>query len=199
MDYSWNSGIQQFTLKAEYNYYLNNNNTIDFGASMTYKDFMPGKLEGNETAIANIAQSEPFSNRVVSEQGVFEHALYISNQQKISETVSLKYGLRASLYQNIGGHWVYDLKNYQVADSFYVAQNTTYANSMSVEPRLGINYRLSENSSFKASYTYTTQQDQLLMKTNGGGPLDIWFPSDNNIRPQTASQYSLGYVQIFFR
>jgi hypothetical protein len=197
IDYSWNSGIKQITLKAEYNYYLNNNNTIDFGASTTYKDFMPGKLEGNETAIAYITQSEPFSNRVVSEQGVFEHALYISNQQKISEVLSFKYGLRASLYQNIGGHWVYDLKNYQVVDSFYVDENKTYANTYSVEPRLGINYRVSENSSLKASYTYTTQQDQLLMKTNGGGPLDIWFPSDNNIKPQTASQYSLGYIQYF--
>ena len=198
IDYSWNSGIKQITLKAEYNYYLNNNNTIDFGASTTYKDFMPGKLEGSKTAIDNITQSEPFSNRVASEQGVFEHALYISNQQKISEELSFKYGVRASLYQNIGGHWVYDLKNYQVADSFYVAKNKTYANSYSVEPRLGINYRVSENSSLKVSYTYTTQQDQLLMKTNGGGPLDVWFPSDNNIKPQTASQYSLGYIQYFF-
>jgi hypothetical protein len=197
LNYSWNSGIKQITLKAEYNYYLNNNNTIDFGASTTYKDFMPGKLEGNKTAIDNITQSEPFSNRVVSEQGVFEHALYISNQQKISEGLSFKYGLRASLYQNIGGHWVYDLKNYQVADSFYVDKNKTYANSFSVEPRLGINYRVSDNSAIKASYTYTTQQDQLLMKTNGGGPLDVWFPSDNNIKPQTASQYSLGYIQYF--
>jgi hypothetical protein len=197
LDYSWNSGIKQITLKAEFNYYLNNNNTIDFGASTTYKDFMPGKLEGNQTAITYITQSEPFSNRAVSEQGVFEHALYISNQQTISEDLSFKYGLRTSLYQNIGGHWVYDLKNYQVADSFYVAQNKTYANAYSVEPRLGINYRVSENSSLKASYTYTTQQDQLLMKTNGGGPLDIWFPSDNNIKPQTASQYSLGYMQYF--
>jgi len=197
IDYSWNSGIKQFTLKAEFNYYPDNNNTIDFGASTTYKDFMPGKLEGNETAIANITQSEPFSNRVVSEQGVFEHALYISNQQKISEALSFKYGLRASLYQNIGGHWVYDLKNYQVVDSFYVDENKTYANSYSVEPRFGMNYRISENSSLKASYTYTTQQDQLLMKTNGGGPLDVWFPSDNNIKPQTASQYSLGYIQYF--
>jgi len=197
LNYSWNSGIEQVTLKAEYNYYLDNNNTIDFGGSSTHKDFMPGKLEGNKTAIDNIMQSVPLSHRVVSEQGVFEHALYISNQQKISEQLSFKYGIRASLYQNIGGHWVYDLKNYQVADSFYVAQNKTYANSHSVEPRLGINYRVTYHSAIKASYTYTTQQDQLLMKTNGGGPLDVWFPSDNNIKPQTASQYSLGYIQYF--
>ena len=198
LNYSWNSGIKQISLKAEYNYYLNNYNTIDFGASTTYKDFMPGKLEGNRTAIDNITKTQPFSNRAVSEQGVFEHALYISNQQKITDNLSLKYGVRASLYQDLGGHWIYYLNNYQVVDSFYAAQNTIYAHFYSVEPRLGMNYRVFENSSIKASYTYTTQQDQLLMKTNGGGPLDVWFPSDNNIKPQTSSQYSLGYVQYLF-
>ena len=198
LNYSWNSGIEQYSLKAEYNYYLNNYNTIDFGASTTYRDFMPGKLEGNETAIDNITQSESFSNRVVTEQGVFEHALYISNQQKITDNLSFKYGARASLYQDLGGHWVYNLNNYQVVDSFYAAPHTIYTHFYSVEPRLGMNYRVFENSSIKASYTYTTQQDQLLMKTNGGGPLDVWFPSDNNIKPQTSSQYSLGYVQYLF-
>jgi hypothetical protein len=61
-----------------------------------------------------------------------------------------------------------------------------------------MNYRLTKNSAIKASYTYTTQQTQLLMKTNGGGSLDIWFPSGVNIKPQTASQYSLGFVQYLY-
>lgn len=198
ISYGWTSGIKQVMVKAEYNYYMNNNNTIDFGASTTYKKFMPGKLVGNKTFIDNITDAQPFSNRAVDEQGVFEHALYISNQQKITNKLSFKYGVRSSLYQNIGGHWVYNLKNYQVTDSFYVAKNKTFANSFSVEPRLNVNYRVTPNSAIKASYTYTTQQDQLLMKTNGGGPLDVWFPSDNNIKPQTSSQYSLAFVKYLF-
>ena len=198
LNYSWNSGIEEISLKAEFNYYLNNYNTIDFGASTTKKKFMPGQLEGNTTAIDNITNAQPFSNRVVAEQGVFEHALYISNQQKITDNLSLKYGVRASLYQDLGGHWVYNLNNYQVVDSFYAAQNSIYAHFYSVEPRLGMNYRVFGNSSIKASYTYTTQQDQLLVKTNGGGPLDVWFPSDNTIKPQTSSQYSVGFIQYLF-
>jgi hypothetical protein len=198
LDYQWNSGIEQISLKAEYNYYLNNYNTIDFGASTTYKNFMPGQLEGSRTAINNITKAQPFSNRVVTEQGVFDHALYISNQQNITDKLSLKYGVRTSLYQDLGGHWVYTLHNYQVVDSFYAAQNNFYAHFYSVEPRLGMNYRVFKNSAIKASYTYTTQQDQLLMKTNGGGPLDIWFPSNNNIKPQLSSQFSLGFVQYLF-
>jgi hypothetical protein len=197
-DYTWNSGIKQFSLKAEYNFYLNSNNTIDFGASTTYKDFVPGKLEGNQTNIDYVNKSEPFSNRAIGEQEVLDHALYISNQQKITDKISFKYGVRTNLYQDFGGHWVYRLTNYQVTDSFYAAKNRTYANYFSVEPRIGFNYRVFQNSAIKASYTYTTQQDQLLMKTNGGGPLDTWFPSDNNIKPQTSSQYSLGFVQYIF-
>jgi hypothetical protein len=197
-NYTWSSGIKQMTLKAEYNYYLDNNNTIDFGASTGYRDFVPGKLTGNQTTINNIAKSDSFSNRVVNEQQVLDHAVYISNQQRITDKLSFKYGIRASLYQDLGGHWVYKLNNYQVADSFYAAKNKPYTNYFSIEPRIGINYRVSQNSAFKASYTYATQQDQLLMKTNGGGPLDIWFPSDNNIKPQTSSQYSVGYVHYLF-
>jgi len=189
LHYSWNSGIEQISLKAEFNYYLNNYNTIDFGASTTKKNFMPGQLEGDTTTIDNIINAQPFSNRVVAKQGVFEHAVYISNQQKLTNNLSLKYGVRGSLYQDLGGHWVYNLNNYQVVDSFYAAHNSIYAHFYSVEPRLGMNYRVFENSSIKASYTYTTQQDQLLVKTNGGGPLDVWFPSDNTIKPQTSSQY----------
>lgn len=198
LDYSWNSGIAQFSLKADFNYYVDSYNTIAFGASTTYKDFMPGKLEGNKTAVANVTSTQPFINRLAVEQGVLDHALYVSNEQRVTENLTLKYGARASLYQDFGGHWVYNLNNYQVADSFYAPHNSVYAHFSSVEPRLGVNYRTSQNSSVKASYCITTQQDQLLMKTNGGGPLDIWVPSDNNIRPQTSSQYSLGYLQFLF-
>jgi hypothetical protein len=195
LNYTWNSGIKQVTLKVDNNFYINNNNTIDFGASTAYKDFMPGKLEGSQTAIDSIEKS---NNSVIGEQGCLDHAIYISELQKISDKLSLKYGVRVNLYQDLGGHWVYKLNNYQVADSFYAAKNRTYTNYYSVEPRIGINYRVSQNSAIKASYTYTSQQDQLLIKTNGGGPLDIWFPSDNNIKPQTSSQYNLGYDHFLF-
>jgi hypothetical protein len=36
------------------------------------------------------------------------------------------------------------------------------------------------------------------MRTNGGGPLDVWFPSDNNIKPQKSSQLGCGFVHYFF-
>ncbi len=195
--YAWRSGIKEITLKAEYSYYLNPNNTIDFGISATYNDFIPGKLEGNQKVLDYYNTITPFSYRVVNEQGAMDYAIYISNQQKVTDKLSFRYGLRTILYQDLGGHWVYALTNYHVTDSFYVAKNKTYADYFGIEPRLGINYRITQNSAIKASYTYTSQQTQLLTRSSGGGPLDIWFPSDNTIKPQTASQYDLGYVHYF--
>lgn len=198
LSYSWKSGMKSTALKAEYNYFINNSNTLDFGLSATCNSFMPGKLQGDQREVDYIKKTTPFSNRVVTEQNVLDYAAYVSNQQKITDKLSLRYGLRASLYQVLGGHWAYKLKDYQVEDSFYVARNHSYANYFRVEPRIGINYRVTPNSAIKASYTYTVQQTQLLTRTNGGGPLDIWYPSDNNIKPQTSSQYSCGYVHYFF-
>ena len=197
-DYSWSSGIRQFMAKADFNYYLDDNNTVDCGASTSYCDFIPGKLEGSQSALRYVTQTDSFPNMAVTEQRVLEHALYASDEQKITDELSVQYGIRGSLFQDLGGHWVYTLRNYQVADSFYAANNKTFADFYSVEPRIGLNYRLAQHSAIKASYTYSTQPEQLLMKTNGGGPLDIWFPSDNNIEPQTSSQYSLGFVQYLF-
>jgi outer membrane receptor for ferrienterochelin and colicin len=197
---SWNSGIRQASLKADFNRYINDKNTLDFGASATYYHFIPGRMEGNQRAKDNASQSVPFSHRIVEEQGVTDYAAYVSNEQKLTGWLSVRYGIRANLYQNLGGRWVYRLgDNYTVADSFYVDRGKTFAGRFNIEPRVSLNYRAFKNSAAKASYTYTTQQSQLLTKTNGGGPMDIWFPSGENIRPQTSSQYSLGWVQYFFK
>jgi outer membrane receptor for ferrienterochelin and colicin len=143
-----------------------------------------------------VKEPVPFSNRVTEEEAVLDYALYISNKQDLTDKWSLRYGIRASLHQNFGGHWVYRLNDeHIVADSFYVAKNRMYASYFSIEPRVSLNYRIFPHSSIKAAYSYTAQQSQLLMKTNGGGPMDVWYPSGINIRPQTASQYSLGFVQ----
>lgn len=196
--YTWKSGMNAITLKTEYNYFKDNNNTIDFGLSTTLNNFIPGKLEGNIEVINQITLSTPFSQRVVTQQKILDHAVYISNQQKVTDKLTFRYGLRASLYQDLGGHWIYNLANYQVIDSFYSSSNKTFFNYFSLEPRLSINFRLNSNSAIKGSYTYTTQPTQLLTRTNGGGPLDIWFPSDNNIKPQISSQFSCTYVQYIF-
>jgi len=56
-------------------------------------------------------------------------------------------------------------------------------------------YRLSDSSSIKVNYSHTTQYIQLGSNSQGGNPLDVWFPASLNIKPQQADQWALGYFR----
>jgi hypothetical protein len=70
----------------------------------------------------------------------------------------------------------------------------TYAG---IEPRLGLLYDFNSKHSIKASYARTYQYLQLAQNSTVGTPLDIWFPSSPNVKPQIADQIALGYFRNF--
>ncbi len=67
-----------------------------------------------------------------------------------------------------------------------------------LSPRLGLNYRLGELSSVKASYARTYQFLQMASNSTAGTPLDLWFTAGKNIRPQSCDQFAVGYFRNFF-
>jgi hypothetical protein len=128
-----------------------------------------------------------------------EYAFYLSNQQNIGEKLTLKYGLRYSVFQNIGKGTVYKFNaDYNVYDTLTYPGGKIFHTYQGFEPRLGLNYVINEKSSVKASYSRTIQYMQLASNSNGGMPLDVWFPASPNIMPQKADQYSVGYFRNFF-
>lgn len=66
-----------------------------------------------------------------------------------------------------------------------------------VEPRLSLTYRAGGESTWSASYTRMSQPIHLLTSSNIGLPSDIWVPTTSRIRPETASQFSLGFSHRF--
>jgi hypothetical protein len=66
----------------------------------------------------------------------------------------------------------------------------SYAN---FEPRLSLRYLLSENGSIKAGYNRMAQYVHLISSTSASTPFDSWLTSTNNIKPELADQFSLGY------
>ena len=49
----------------------------------------------------------------------------------------------------------------------------------------------------KASYTRMNQFLHLIPNSTAGLPTDIWVPSSNKTKPQSSTQYALGYFQNF--
>ena len=134
----------------------------------------------------------------LSQQQSIENGIYISGESKFGDRVSLRYGLRYSMFMNVGPATVYSYNDqYQVTDTAEYERNYIYNIYHAPEPRLGINYLLGENHSLKASYSRTVQYIQLAANSSAGTPLEIWFPASPNIRPQVCDQVSAGYFRNF--
>lgn len=189
--FNWNSQMKDYSLKSDFTWYASANNTLKFGFQSTFHNFSPGTAEGigNETAFNKIEVAKSFA---------IESGLYVSNEQKIGSRLTLKYGLRLSLFNNIGKGTVYEFDdNYHKIDSVVYPSGEVFQSFMNLEPRFSLAYKLDEFSSVKAAYTRNAQYVHLAQNSTAGTPLDIWFPSSPNVEPQLGDQFSLGYFRYF--
>lgn len=186
----WNAGISGKGIRADFSWLLNQNNTLRFGISSVYHKFQPG----NATAVI---QDNAYSINIPRTQGL-ESAVFIQNQQQLTSKLSLKYGIRATVFQNIGPTKVFshfDDDDTPVFDSY--SSGDFFHNYWAVEPRIGLVYAFNDRLSVKSSYARTTQFLHLLSTSTAGSPLDIWMPVNPNIKPQRADQIAAGIFRNF--
>lgn len=194
--FEWSSNIRTFNVKPEFSYFPNTQNEISFGGEALFYTFEPA----NAVGISN-GQTTDIS---IGEKRALEYALYLSNDQKISPSLSANYGLRFSGFSYLGPGQVYEFGEPEIPGTRKPLLNTreadegeTIANYNNFEPRLALNWLLSEQASIKASYNRTVQYLHLISNTVAANPLDVWRPSSNNIRPQLGDQVALGYFKNF--
>jgi len=195
VSFDWKSNIKNYSAKADFTYFLNTNNTISFGAVATYYKFKPGAITPGNTQSFFNAYEVP--NRKAVEYGV-----YIDNEQKFGSRLSVQYGLRLSAWDNRANKD----SVYQYAGTTGETKNPvnpTYYGKGSIqtyinpEPRASLRFQLNETSSFKASYNRMVQYVHLISNTTAASPLDFWWPTTNNTKPETADQEAFGYFRNF--
>lgn len=193
--FEWRSKIIGYSIKPEFSYFPNTNNTIKFGLQSTYYNFVPGT--------ATFVSGGKSNDISLKDKYALESAVYIENEQKIGARTIVEYGVRFSAYQFLGSGDVFtyndttpNIRRSLVSSKHYNTNEVikTYTN---VEPRLSVKYDLNETSSIKASYNRTTQYLHLISNTTASTPLDVWTPSTNNIKPQIADQEAVGYFKNF--
>lgn len=185
----WNSSLSDIRLKYDFSWYLNPKNTVKFGLSSSSNTFEPGYIiAGSETSV--------FNDFSIPSAHTLKHSIYLSNEQEIGSRLALSYGLRGSLFQNIGEATIYNFNdNFEKIDSSFYPQGKLFNSYWGFEPRLGLKIVLSSTSALKASYSHTIQYLHLISNTSTGTPLDVWIPSDPNIKPQSADQLALGFFR----
>ena len=187
----WKSDLEDVGLKADFSYFITPKHSLKFGLQSFYHGFNPGAAQG-------IGDQTIFSEYIVDKTYALEHAIYFSQQHKIGNKLILKYGLRASLFQNIGPGTVYSYdQNQEVVDSTSYESGAIYQSYWGLEPRLGVNYLFGRDWSLKFNYNRSRQTIQQASNTAAGSPLDVWFPASPNVKPQIADQFALGVFRNF--
>lgn len=199
--FNWDSGIKNYNLKYDFKYYLGDKFKINYGANAIYYDFNPGEITPSR-------DDSGINYKQLEKKYAFEPSIYIDAEHKLSDKLSLQYGLRYSMFYRLGSSTVnyyendlpvyYDdeLKIYEKATPIrteYFGRNKTIASYDNLEPRFALAYEFSANKSVKLGYNRMVQYLQLISNTASPTPLDVWTPSDNYIKPQIADQIAVGY------
>ena len=191
MGFKWTSNLEDFKLKADFNYYPNPKNTIKFGLEAIHHHFNPGYARSTGDSTDNSLR--------MPESNALEYAIYLSNEHKLTNKLTVNYGLRGSAFQNMGKATIYNFDDsYQTIDSTTYKKWDIFNTFYGLEPRLSLNYTLNPKSSIKASYSKTKQYVHLASNSTAGSPLDVWLPSSPNIDPQLANQVAVGYFRNFW-
>ena len=189
--YHFDSGVKTQSLKQEFSFFPDLNNEIRFGFSSEYQDYNHGSLK-DETL-------DDGGKFMPGMQGL-ESALYLENDQKINDRISLYYGIRNSFYHQLGpgDRFTYDeVSNEPINAEFFSGKSDVMSSYNNLEPRLSMTYLLSDQNSFKISYNRNAQYLRLMSLGAEIEWYDIWMPTTKNIKPMLTDQFAMGYFHNF--
>jgi hypothetical protein len=193
MGFKWTSNLQELSAKYDLTYYVNTKNEVTFGYHLTGRRFSPARIEPAENSF--------FIKTLFDKMYGLDHALYVSNSQKINDKLSLEYGVRLSIFQNVGKSDVFlydDPQNNAKpvrTDTLHFGAWENIKTYVNLEPRLGVLYRLSETGSVKLSYNRMVQNTHLITSGSVPLPFNTWNPSNYYLKPQVADQIAAGYFR----
>lgn len=186
--FTWTSNLRDYGLRYDFTAYPNSKNTLRFGVTATFHEFKPGMFD--------VKMEDTTFYFKLKESQALEYAGYISNDQRITGNLTVNYGLRYSIFSNVGAATINRFDSaYNFVDTISYDKGDFYNTYSGFEPRLSLTWVLNENSSIKAAYNRTMQYLQLASNSSGGNPLDIWFPASPNVKPQSGHQWNVGYFR----
>ena len=182
-NFNINSNIKDVNLKQDYTFYANPKNNLRFGFNTILHTITPSTFSGTVT-------------NSLSKQGRngLENAIYLSNNYKPNNDLSLDVGLRVSAYTLMGGDDYNIYSNGNVQSTIKLAKSSFGKTYINPEPRFTLNYRITDQNSFKAGYARNVQHLHILSNSTASSPSDQWIGNSYNIKPEISDQYSVGYV-----
>ena len=157
------NGIDDISLRTDFNYLPTTNQHIRFGSQYIYHRFRPEYSSVRSSSDATL-------NRDNRNQQLHAHELgiYAEDEWKLNNAIRLNTGLRFSLYK---------------------INNKTYTN---LEPRISTAFHVAPQWSIKASYARMNQYVHQISESYINLPTDTWMPVNNKFKPLCSDQLSAG-------
>lgn len=208
--------IKNQSNKVAFSWFPNAKHQVNYGAEATIYDFEPFS-----TTLDYIDSNLVDINIELQNEYAVEPSFYIEDNWKVNNRLTIRGGLRYSSFYNVGARNVVNynptangtVRNDLIRDTtnygpFAVRSNLQWNLSSSqiiesfdglqgLEPRLGINFKTTENTAIKASYNRMRQYIHLISNTTSSLPIDTWRPAGRYIDPGTADQIALGWNRNF--
>ena len=194
--YNLHFAIDQKNLKVNFDYTPGTKHVLDFGIHSINYNIQPGTLSKGEAS----SLIQPVT---IQKEHALETAVYIEDQYKIGEHLSVNAGLRYSLFNYLGAQ---DINAYNSSvpktetnstDTITYKKGDIIKTYHGLDLRMSARYGITNDFSIKAGFTTTRQFIHMLTNTVAISPTDIWKLSDTNIKPQYSQQISLGLYKTF--
>ncbi|MEO8796119.1 MAG: TonB-dependent receptor, partial [Daejeonella sp.] len=166
---SYSSAIKDAGMKTDFDFIPNNDHFIRFGSNAVIHAFQP-----NVTSIKNIDNSQTLADTSHNRNNIkaFEYYLYAEDEVSLGSHIKANAGIHFSGF------------------------NVQQKNYFSLQPRISLNWMMTDNDVIRASYARMNQYIHLLSSTDSGSPADIWVPSTNNVEPQSSWQSTIGFARM---
>jgi len=188
--------IDQGSLNADFDLFLNSNHSLKFGSSFTAYQLSPG-------AITPGVSSNIKAVNIEKEKGL-EGALYVGDEFTASSKLTLYGGLRFSGFGRFGPQEVYSYDPAFSKEITSITDTVNYEKGELIKAYAGLEYRFSlryllkPNLSLKFSVDNTRQNIHLLTNTTSIAPADVWRLSNRHIKPQIGLQFAAGIYRTFY-
>jgi hypothetical protein len=192
------SGIRDYGAKVQWSYYPNPTHRMKWGMDYTFHKFTPN----------NTYASSGDVNFDLGEQvKLFSHesAAYFQDDFDINEKWRINAGVRIPYFMHVGPftRYTYPTSTSSVGGSTtpittIYEKNKKVADYVGFEPRFNARYEINKASSFKMALSRNLQFITLTSLSPSSLPTDVWLPSTDRLKPQLASQLSVGYFRNFF-
>ncbi|WP_315816186.1 TonB-dependent receptor [Paraflavitalea speifideaquila] len=191
-DFSWKANLKEVTLKTDFDWSSHKNSQFKFGAGITGQDVSPGKVIPNS--------SRPYANDIsLNNRRSVQLFAYFNHEQKLSNRISVAYGIRATGFAALGDQTVYryNADTSAAIDSTFYGRGKIVKSYFGAEPKITVRILLNPVTSLKIAYGRNYQFQHLLTNSSVGLPTDLWMPSDTYFKPQYSDHYSAGIYKTF--